>query len=198
MVARVFGSVRAPVRSSTSALGSSEPAGQDAARPVVFERAADQPDAVGEQRRSERVAGKARVAPAVERELERPGAVDEAARGKAPDSRQPSPDVAASLRLRSLIDAARARVPAEVIVGVTSSPLMMAPWRNAPGYRVGRGVPRHDKPVAAAGAVVPKLLVRPGGVVAQVRHSRRTASDAGSGGASGRGHPAGAAWHRRR
>ena len=48
---------------------------QDAARPVVFEGAADQPDIIGEQRRSERVAGKAGVAPAVELELKGAGAI---------------------------------------------------------------------------------------------------------------------------
>ena len=46
---------------------------------MILEGAADEPDAVGEQRRGEGVAGKAAIAPAVEAKRERPRAVDQAA-----------------------------------------------------------------------------------------------------------------------
>ena len=52
---------------------------EDAARAMIFERAADQAHAVGEQRRSERVAGMAGHLLAVEGEGERARAVDQAA-----------------------------------------------------------------------------------------------------------------------
>src|SRR5581483_4106159 len=51
----------------------------DAARPVILERAADQVDAVGEQRRSQRVAGEAGERDTIEGEAERLFAVDAAA-----------------------------------------------------------------------------------------------------------------------
>ena len=53
--------------------------GDDAARPVVLEAASDEVDAVGQQRRGQRVAGTALIGLAVERETERPRAVDAAA-----------------------------------------------------------------------------------------------------------------------
>ena len=56
---------------------------QDAARPMIFVRAADKMHAVGEQRRGERIAGTAPIALAIERETERLGAIDAAARGRA-------------------------------------------------------------------------------------------------------------------
>ena len=59
---------RAPERSSTSAFGSSEPRAKNAARTVILERTADEAHAVGEQRRSQRIAGIARRGLAVEGE----------------------------------------------------------------------------------------------------------------------------------
>ena len=55
------------------------PDGHDAARPVVFEAAGEEPHPVGEQRRGQRVAGMAGIAPAVEAEGERARPVDPAA-----------------------------------------------------------------------------------------------------------------------
>ncbi len=57
--------------------------GQDAARPVILERAADEPDAVRQKGGGERVARVTLQAAPVELEPDRAGAVDEAARGKA-------------------------------------------------------------------------------------------------------------------
>ncbi len=51
----------------------------NAARTVIFERASDKPHAVGDQRRGERVAGKAAITPPVKGEAERCAAVDQAA-----------------------------------------------------------------------------------------------------------------------
>jgi hypothetical protein len=56
---------------------------QDAARPVVLERAADEMDAVGEQRRRERVAGPADEGPAVEEEADGPRRIGAALAGDA-------------------------------------------------------------------------------------------------------------------
>ena len=52
---------------------------QEAARPVIFERASDEANAVGKQGGGERVARMARILGAVEAEAERAAAVDEAA-----------------------------------------------------------------------------------------------------------------------
>ena len=49
---------------------------EDSARPVIFVRAPNQMDAIGEQRRGERVAGVALMQKAVEREGERARAID--------------------------------------------------------------------------------------------------------------------------
>src|SRR6185312_1678895 len=54
--------------------------GQHAARPVVFERAAEERHPVRQKRRGERVAGMARIGLAVEGEADGAGAVDAAAR----------------------------------------------------------------------------------------------------------------------
>ena len=56
-----------------------DPGRQDSTRPVVFERAADEMDAVRQQRRGERVAGISFIRPAVEGETQRPGTVDPSA-----------------------------------------------------------------------------------------------------------------------
>src|SRR5205085_1100981 len=48
----------------------------DAARAVILERPTNQPHAVGQQGRCERISGKARVTLAVEAEGDRPAAVD--------------------------------------------------------------------------------------------------------------------------
>ncbi len=56
--------------------------GEDAARPVVLERAADEADAVGDERRGERVARAAVHGDAVEGERVRRRAVDQAAAGE--------------------------------------------------------------------------------------------------------------------
>ncbi len=53
--------------------------GEDAARAVVFERAADETNAVGKQRRGERVAGMAAELSAVEIKAQGPRPVDQAA-----------------------------------------------------------------------------------------------------------------------
>src|SRR5687768_14340754 len=53
--------------------------GDDAARPVVLERAPDEVHAVGEQRRGQRVAGEALTGRAVEAEPERTSPVDASA-----------------------------------------------------------------------------------------------------------------------
>ena len=55
------------------------PRGENAARAVVFERAADETNAVGKQRRGERVAGMAAELSAVEIEAQGPRPVDQAA-----------------------------------------------------------------------------------------------------------------------
>ena len=51
---------------------------EDASRPVVLEAAPDQHDAVGQERRGQRIAGETRIGAAVEGEPERTGAVDPA------------------------------------------------------------------------------------------------------------------------
>ena len=75
---RARGSRRAPVLSSTRAFGSSQPAVRTAWA-MIFERAADERHAVGDQRRSERIAGEATHRAAIEAEFDRAGAVDTAA-----------------------------------------------------------------------------------------------------------------------
>lgn len=57
-------------------------AADNPAGPVILERAADQLDVVGQQRRAERVAGKAGVGLAVEREMAGVRAVDATAGGQ--------------------------------------------------------------------------------------------------------------------
>src|SRR5262249_41411281 len=57
------------------------PGGENAARPVILEAAADKAHAVRQQSRRERVAGMASVSAAVEREGEGARAVDRAAGG---------------------------------------------------------------------------------------------------------------------
>ena len=69
----------APRSIVTSALGSSDAGGQDAARAVILERSADQMNAVRQQRGGQRVAGEALIAPAVEGESKRRVAIDAAA-----------------------------------------------------------------------------------------------------------------------
>jgi len=56
--------------------------GENAARAVIFERAADQADAIGEKRRGERVALLAGERPAIETEAKPVCAVDQTAFGK--------------------------------------------------------------------------------------------------------------------
>ena len=56
---------------------------QDAARPVIFERAADQRDTVGKQSGGERVAGMALIVPSIEGERQCFRAVDQSARSEA-------------------------------------------------------------------------------------------------------------------
>jgi hypothetical protein len=58
------------------------PERQQTARPMQLERAADEMDAVGDQRRGEGVAGAAGVGSPVEGEAQRPGAIDAAAFGQ--------------------------------------------------------------------------------------------------------------------
>ncbi len=65
------------------------PGGEDAARPVVLEAAADQPDAVGQQGRGQRVAGMAFVALPVEPEAEPRRPVDQPALGQAMRGHRP-------------------------------------------------------------------------------------------------------------
>src|SRR5690606_15080100 len=63
---------------------------EDAARPMILEAAPDQVDAVGEQGRGQGVTGKAGVAPAVEGEADRPGAIDPAAARVAARAHEPA------------------------------------------------------------------------------------------------------------
>ena len=112
---------------------------EDAARPVVLERAADQRDAVGQQRRGERIAGMALVGAAVELEQQRLAAVDEAAGGDA-------------VGLRHAHDCGLAADAATA----------------GPGNLVRAHVARHHQPLVAAALVIPQLPMLPGGVVAQV------------------------------
>ena len=64
-------------------VGLLDAAAEDASRPVILEAATHKANSVRQQRRGERVPVKPRVLSAVEREIERPGAVD------APSFREP-------------------------------------------------------------------------------------------------------------
>ena len=64
--------------------------GQDSARPVIFEAAADEAHAVGDQRGSERVSGMADECLPVEAEPERLASIDEAALRKTPAAHAPA------------------------------------------------------------------------------------------------------------
>ena len=79
----MLGSVRAPSPSWTSAFGSSTPAVDDAARPVILEAAADECTPFASSAEASVSPAIALIALAVEGEAERPAAVDAAARGQA-------------------------------------------------------------------------------------------------------------------
>src|SRR5690606_3074041 len=64
-------------------VGPLDAGGKDAARPVIFERAADQMDAVGEERRGERVACEPRALPPDEADARTPGPAQPALAGDA-------------------------------------------------------------------------------------------------------------------
>ncbi len=142
-VARVFGSRRAPLRNSTSALGSSGACAQTAARAVVLERAAHQPHAIGEQCRSERVAGIALVRTAIEGESPRLLAVD-----------------AGLLSQVRVVSRHRRHSPRLLACGHAC--------RRRTEDRVRACVAFDDEPGVATSRVKPQLAMRPGRVVAQV------------------------------
>ena len=128
----MFGSRRAPVAHLDQRVRLFRTGAEDAARPVIFERAADQPHAIGQQRRGQRVARVPGIAAAVEGEIEAARPIDDAADGKAE-----------RLPLRNM-----ARVTAGLRSGFASATLSIS------CLRVSRTT---TEPGAAAAGVIPEL-----------------------------------------
>ena len=116
--------------------------GEDAARPVIFERAPHETHAVRQQRRGQRVAGIPAIGLAVEGERQRARAVDEPAarQAKARGLLRRWHQVASSGR--------RSQMP--------------------PRDRVRARVALNDEPAPAARAVVPELFVGASRIIAQI------------------------------